>query len=166
MGIEYSVYILKEYAKNNFYPTKAYIRNFIKKNSISGMIEQSEHDRVIFSFFTTSEIYNELATVIKMEFGYNIVEFSTIAYRHYHLHRYDDYNQMIHSATAYNVDENIWELYYDDGIIAHKIPNMIVGSLDDGGLYLFKVEMNEDGNETETLEKAFSKWLIEFYKVK
>ncbi|MRX74404.1 hypothetical protein GJU40_19985 [Bacillus lacus] len=115
--------------------------------------------------YVSKEDFEELKYEVFNQFSVDLSEYCFMNYQHYHIERYAEKNyDILHSAIAYHVDDHVWGVYYQDGILSNIQHPILEGTLPDEGIFLYNLimEPNDDSNTVmEKLESQFDNWLIE-----
>ncbi|MBA9029459.1 DUF3986 family protein [Peribacillus huizhouensis] len=104
------------------------------------------------------ESFEELKQKIFTEFSLDLSDGVIIDYKHYHISRLNDNYEVLHEATAFQIDEDVWEVYYTDGVFS-DLPEVYKGTLLDEGIFIFKLEISNSKDPMDMLELNFDKWI-------
>ncbi|MEH6948806.1 hypothetical protein V7068_17405 [Bacillus sp. JJ634] len=121
-----------------------------------------DDDGVEYGYVVTlrldKKLFEELKQHIFVKFSMDLSDGVYVDYEHYHIVRYDDNDDILHEATAFETDDNVWEVYYTDGLLS-ELPIVRKGTLPEEGIYLFEVEISSNEKIEDKLEHYFDKWI-------
>ncbi|MFJ7649159.1 hypothetical protein ACIQ1H_16580 [Lysinibacillus sp. NPDC097279] len=157
MKLRYHIYLLEEYSTVDIIKIQEFIEEYLKMNSVEDVSNQISEGKIIYYAHLETKIFEELASKVLNQFDYELSEYTIFIHNHCHIDRYNDNNHIIHSVTAYQISETVWEFYYEDGIL--DVPKN-TGTVEGQTCYLYKLEIESSkDNLTNTLEKSFDDWL-------
>lgn len=159
----YYIYLSKEI--KDHLRIRDYIKDFM--NNRGGCKEEAVYDFLTgncagysLKVSISKEVFRQLEEEVLTYFHLDLLELSYIDYQHYHIVRYDENtNEEIHAATAYHVEEGIWEFYYDQGIWLNSLDS-VIGTLQDEGIFLFKIQVSSNDNIANVLDECFDEWVL------